>query len=90
MKTFILPMFAAVLATNPVLLLVFAALSLAITILTHVLGQQLVCEQQSEVPVSEEQGLSGGKKAQMGFFKNLNHLDDQCEINVGPSPNVEF
>ena len=52
MKTFIVPMFAPVLATNLVLLLVFAALSLAITILTHLLGQQLVCEQQSEVPVS--------------------------------------
>lgn len=88
MKTYILPMFAPVLATNPVLLLVFAALSLAITILTHVLGQQLVCEQQFEVPVSEEQGMSSGKKTQMGFFKNPNHLDGQWEVNVGLSPNA--
>jgi hypothetical protein len=85
-KNFVLPTILPALALNPLLLLTFSLLSLAITIASHLLGQELARQKQCHASEETDRPIvSGRNSTRLDFFRNpppLNEEDIRQPINA--------
>ena len=78
MKNFILSTVLPALALNPLLLLTFSLLSLAITIATHLLGQELARQKQCNAREETDRPIDSDRNTtRLAFFRNTQPLNEE-------------